>query len=493
MLKKDKHPATTAVVESVEEVVLKPSSVVIDPVKERKLRRKVDLRLMVWSFLASFINMLDRNNMQNAYTNGMEKDLNLNSSVYNWAVTMFFIGYVITQIPANMIITKFPPRIFLPTCVIIWGAVLCFMSIVKDHKGLLALRFCLGVAEATLYPCIVFILGTWYTKEELSKRQTLVDVGSPFAGAFGGMMGGAIAQNMQNTAGLRGWQWLFIIEGLMAVVIGLSGYLLLPSYPHNTSWLSQEERELAVARQAAQGKSIKPKPYSWKILWNVLGTPYAWIAMLIFACAFIGNTIYVNFAIILRDMGYDAAFSNYMTTPAYVFAGIVGMLIGWSSDRHADYIVHLIVLQLWVGGWYLAMALVNHGNNPAPLAFIGTYAVAPSFVTTTLSLVGVNHIFKADHNTRALAIGFINSIGMLAPNFINVRAWVVTDSPAFYAGKLTNMGMSFFSIPLVVLLWWLLRHKIMLPEATKDSKSDDDNESVTSDEQASSRYGAVHP
>lgn len=166
-------------------------------------------------------------------------------------------------------------------------------------------------------------------------------------------------------------------------------------------------------------------------LWNVLGTPYAWVAMLIFACAFIGNTIYVNFAIILRDMGYDAAFSNYMTTPAYVFAGIVGMLIGWSSDRHADYIVHLIVLQLWVGGWYLAMALVNHGNNPAPLAFIGTYAVAPSFVTTTLSLVGVNHIFKADHNTRALAIGFINSIGMLAPNFINVRAWVVTDSPAF--------------------------------------------------------------
>lgn len=92
-----------------------------------------------------------------------------------------------------------------------------------------------------------------------------MDVGSPFAGAFGGMMGGAIAQNMQNTAGLRGWQWLFIIEGLMAVVIGLSGYLLLPSYPHNTSWLSQEERELAVARQAAQGKSIKPKPYSWKM------------------------------------------------------------------------------------------------------------------------------------------------------------------------------------------------------------------------------------
>ncbi|KAJ8655174.1 hypothetical protein O0I10_009209 [Lichtheimia ornata] len=267
MLPKDKQPDTTAVVESAEEIILKPS-VVIDPIKERKLKRKVDLRLMVWSFLASFINMLDRNNMQNAYTNGMEKDLNLNSSVYNWAVTMFFIGYVITQIPANMIITKFPPRIFLPTCVIIWGAVLCFMSIVKDHKGLLALRFCLGVAEAnvqTLYPCIVFILGTWYTKEELSKRQTLVDVGSPFAGAFGGMMGGAIAQNMQNTAGLRGWQWLFIIEGLMAVVIGLSGYFLLPSYPHNTSWLSQEERELAVARQAAQGKSIKPKPYSWKM------------------------------------------------------------------------------------------------------------------------------------------------------------------------------------------------------------------------------------
>ncbi|CDH52531.1 high-affinity nicotinic acid transporter [Lichtheimia corymbifera JMRC:FSU:9682] len=192
MLQKGNHLDTTTIVESTETVVIKPS-VMIDPVKERKLRRKIDLRLMVWSFLAAFINMLDRNNMQNAYTNGMEEDLNLNSSVYNWAVTMFFIGYVITQIPANMIIIRMRPNIFLPTCVIIWGGVLCFMSIVKDHKGLLALRFCLGVAEATLYPCIAFILGTWYTKEELSKRQALVDTGGPVAGAFGGMTGGAIA------------------------------------------------------------------------------------------------------------------------------------------------------------------------------------------------------------------------------------------------------------------------------------------------------------
>lgn len=153
--------------------------------------------------------------------------------------------------------------------------------------------------------------------------------------------------------------------------------------------------------------------------------------MLAFACANMGNTIYMNFAIILRDMGYDPAFANYMTTPAYVFGVIVGMLIGWSSDRHGDYIVHLILSQLWVGGWYLVMALFNHGNNPTTLLFIGIYAIAPTFATVTLSLVGVNHIFKADHNTRALAIGFTNSVGMLAPNFINVRAWVVTDSPAF--------------------------------------------------------------
>lgn len=160
-------------------------------------------------------------------------------------------------------------------------------------------------------------------------------------------------------------------------------------------------------------------------------TPYAWLMVVNFACIYIGNNMSLNFAIILRDMGYSSSFANYMNTPAYLFGAIVALVIGWSSDRFRERPFHLAGVQLWIAIWYLILAVVNHGANPIVLVFVGTYACTANISMTPLCLAWVNEIYKSDDNTRALAIAFINAIGNLAPNFINVRAWVVSDSPDF--------------------------------------------------------------
>lgn len=164
---------------------------------------------------------------------------------------------------------------------------------------------------------------------------------------------------------------------------------------------------------------------------NVLLTPYAWLFVINFACIYIGNNMSLNFAIILRDMGYSRAFANYMNTPCYIFGAIITVLIGWSSDRSGDRAFHLAGVQCWVSIWFMILAIVNRGNNPTPLVFVATYAITSNISMPVLALTWVGEIFKADHNSRAVVIAFVNAIGNLAPNFVNVRAWVVSDSPYF--------------------------------------------------------------
>ncbi|KAI9248884.1 major facilitator superfamily domain-containing protein [Phascolomyces articulosus] len=374
----------------------------VDPILERKLVRKLDTHMLIWSFFAYFANLLDRNNLREL------------------------------QIPSNMIITRLLPRWFLPSVVIAWGTIVCFMSLVKTHQALWGCRLLMGLVEAAFYPGMIFLLGSWYTKKELGKRMMMFTTGNQVSGAFGGLIAGGIADHMDGAGGLPAWKWLFIIEGLVGVVIGLFGYMLLPNFPHHkTYWLTEEERQTAVRRIELQGSKVKSATFNFKTITNVLATPYAWLQVLNFSCIYIGNQISLNFAIILRDMGYEVAFSNYMNTPAYLFGAIAAICIAWSSDKTGDRVWHVAITELWVGVWYLILGVVGHGNNPPALLFVGVYAIAANISLPALCLAWVTEIYHADHNSRAVAIAFINAVGNLAPNFINLRSWVVSDSPAF--------------------------------------------------------------
>lgn len=168
------------------------------------------------------------------------------------------------------------------------------MSLVDDYRDLWGLRFALGVAEvhkitsairlmfskfwtylktgffsvyfiqAPYYTGVIFLLGSWYTKEELAKRIMCFVIGGEIAGSVGGFIAGAIGTSMEYAASVPSWKWLFIIEGLIGVVVGITGFFVLPSFPHNTKWLTPEERVLAVARVQSQGKQVISKAYNWK-------------------------------------------------------------------------------------------------------------------------------------------------------------------------------------------------------------------------------------
>ncbi|KAI8971648.1 major facilitator superfamily domain-containing protein [Mycotypha africana] len=447
-------------------------SIVVDPIVEKRLLRKLDFRLITFAFFSYFTSNLVRNNMQQAYTNGMDKDVHINSEAYNWCVTFFFIGYVVPQIPTNMVVARLLPRYFLPTAEVVWGVVTCCIAVAKSANAVWGLRFIQGLAQATFVPSMVFIIGTWYTSSELATRTAFFMAGNQMSGAIGGILAAGINDHLKGALGRASWQWLFIIEGLMSIFVGVIGYWLLPNYPHNTGWIKGEERECAFARLEAQGKQIKSEKYTLDTFRNVLATPYAYILTIDFICINIGNQFILNFSIIIRDLGWSADMSNYLLAPIYGFAAFTVILIGHLSDKYKERAWIIIIVQIWVSVWYLILFAVRGGDTPFWLVMLAAFAIVNNISMFPILFSFMNEIFALDTNTRALAIGCINCIGNLIPNFISVGIWKVSDSPKFFIGKVGTFALSVASIIITFACWWCLKHEINLPRVRTPPEPD---------------------
>lgn len=319
----------------------------------------------------------------------------------------------------------------------------------------------------------MFLLGNWYTRQELGTRTAFFVAGSQMSGAFSGLISGAIAQTLDGANGMRGWKWLFIIEGLIGVVIGIVGFFLLPDYPHNSRMLSAEEREVAMLRLERQGKQVISTGLNWTTAKNLFTTPYVWLFILIFTCMQLGMGILQQFPIILKESGYQASFANYMSVPVWVVAGFIIVFQGWLSDKFGHRHWHIQAGALWVFIWYLILVVVNGGHVPIPLLFVCVYMITPVLGISPIMMTWNNEIHQADNETRALAIAMVNSIGNLAPNFINVAAWVVTDAPAFRTGKIVTTATTAGMMGLCAIVYILEKLKFRLPRAPERIQATD--------------------
>jgi len=216
---------------------------------EIKLRRKIDLRLMPMVIIMYILNYIDRNNIAAARLAGMEEDLGLSESQYLTSVSILFVGYLLMQVPSNLYLNKIGlPAIYLPACMIVWGAISTATAACQNFGGLVACRFFLGFVEAAYFPGCLFYLSSWYTRKELGLRTAILYSGALISGAFSGLIAAGIQGNMDGDRGLRAWRWLFIIEGAATIFIASFGFFILPNFPRTTTWLTEQERQLAVWR-----------------------------------------------------------------------------------------------------------------------------------------------------------------------------------------------------------------------------------------------------
>ena len=221
---------------------------------ETALVRKIDFRLLPMIVLMYIMNYLDRNNIAAARLAGLQDaqskgGLNLTSTQYLTALSILFVGYILMQVPSNLFLNKIgKPALYLPTAMMVWGTISAATAGVHSYRGLIAVRFFLGFVEAAYFPGCLFFLSSWYTRKELGFRTAMLYSGALVSGAFSGLITAGIKHGLDGARGLRAWRWMFIIEGVITVGIAFGAYFVLPNFPRTTSWLTEEERQLAVWR-----------------------------------------------------------------------------------------------------------------------------------------------------------------------------------------------------------------------------------------------------
>lgn len=221
---------------------------------EKALTRKIDTRLLPMLILIYIMNYLDRNNIAAARLAGLQDPkskggIDLTSTQYLTALSILFVGYLLMQIPSNLFLNKIgKPAIYLPTVMILWGVISAATAGAQSYGGLIAIRFFLGFVEAAYFPGCLFFLSCWYTRKELGFRTALLYSGSLLSGAFSGLISAGIKNGLDGARGLRAWRWLFIIEGVITIFIAFFAYFALPNFPRTTTWLTEDERQLAIWR-----------------------------------------------------------------------------------------------------------------------------------------------------------------------------------------------------------------------------------------------------
>ena len=237
---------------------------------------KLDLALIPWLFLLYLASFLDRTNIGNAKIDGLQKGLHMTNSQYNLTLTIFFISYAAFEPLTQILLKRLRPSIFIPTIMVLWGITMTTMGLVHNFSGLMAVRWFLGVTEAGLFPGINYYLSCWYKRSEFGVRAAIFFSAAAVAGSFGGLLAAAI-DTMHGIGGKPGWAWIFILEGLATVVLGLISYFMVHDFPDEARFLSRDDRQRVIRRlKEDQQSSAEHEEFKMEYFWASLGDWKTW-------------------------------------------------------------------------------------------------------------------------------------------------------------------------------------------------------------------------
>ncbi|KAJ5152735.1 uncharacterized protein N7482_009213 [Penicillium canariense] len=329
------------------------------PEEQRRIIKRIDLRLVTMTGLAYCISLMDRTNLSMAAVAGLKKELALTvGNRYSIVVLMFFVPYVLFQPPMTVLIRKIGPTIFLSTIIMTWAVIMIGMGFAKNWGQLVGLRVLLGVLEAGYFPGCVYLLSCWYTRckwpsqepsfkclmlnmvvDDVQKRFSVFYLIGCVASALAGILAFGLMQ-LNGTHGLTGWRWIFILEGVITGFIGILCYFFLVDFPDRAakSWkfLNQRECDFIVRRINNDRNDGHPEAFNLKKFLRPGLDPKIWAFAMIFFCLTTVTYAIAYFLpiILMSGMGFSVGQSQCLVAPPYVLAGIVMYSTAWVGDRY---------------------------------------------------------------------------------------------------------------------------------------------------------------
>lgn len=373
---------------------------------EEATYRKVAWRLVPLLLVCYVVAYLDRVNVGFAKLQMMEK-LSFSDTVYGLGAGIFFIGYFLFEVPSNMVLHRVGARLWIGRIMITWGLLSSAMMFVTTPTMFYVLRFMLGVAEAGFFPGIILYLTYWYPSHRRARITAMFMTAVALSGVIGGPLSGAIMKYADGWKGLSGWQWMFVLEGLPAVVLGVIVILVLKDRIADASWLSDDERSL-LARNIAAEEAQKED----RSALSVMGSGRVWLMAAIyfgFVMGLYGTSFWQP--TIIRALGFEDTFEIGLISAIPYSVAVVAMLAAArSADRTRERRWHLAIPGL-LGALGLALSVVLADQPALAIAALtlgqcGIMATLPLFWSLpTAFLTGAG---------AAAGIALINSLGNLS-------------------------------------------------------------------------------
>jgi MFS family permease len=364
------------------------------------------------TFLSSY---LDRINVSNARLAGMQKDLHMTDVEWSAGISLFYVGYIISQVPGAVIAAKYSPRIILPCVMLGWSCVTIAMPAVTAPWGFMLCRFLVGVTEGPFLPIVTLMTSSWYTKHESPLRMGIWHAGNIISNVFSGLLSAGILTTMDGIADMRAWQWFLLLEGIVSILVAIGGFWLLPNFPDSTGtyFMSEEESEMAQYRAlvSAGGQSEDDEGGMWDGVWMACKDPYTWLFAGMHFSLIVAQSFKDFFPSIVQTLGFGKLETYLIQAPPYVFAYIFTLAVSWSSGRMLEHCWHIVgSISLTLIGAAVMISTLNVGARYFSLFLL----VAGPFLGLNIQLSWETTVVPRPRCKRAALIAIANCVSSVS-------------------------------------------------------------------------------
>ena len=413
---------------------------------EQETVKKVTWRLLPFLMLCYLFAFIDRGNIGMAALQ-MNHDIGLSPKMFGFASSLFFIAYFIFEVPSNLALQKFGARKWLARIMISWGLISACTALVQGPNSLYVVRFILGAAEAGFFPGVVLYLTYWVPSAYRARIVALFMVAIPAASFIASPISALLLQ-MDGIDGLRGWHWLFMLEGLPTVLLGVVCLRFLTDRPEQARWLDERQRNWLTATMNKEAASRAAKQHV--PLWKLFSQPHVWGMALVCACASAaGSVLNVWQPQLLKSFGLTVMQTGLVNSIPYLIASVLMVWWGRHSDRTGERRWHTAIPLILIGGG-LAMATLANSLVPVVLlltmVLIGAYSFKGPFWAMASSWLATG--------SAAAGLAGINAVSNLIGGglMVNVYGWVKDATGSYAMALLPMVALSVVSVGILLFL-----------------------------------------
>jgi len=437
--------------------ILEGEPFVVDKAAEKRLVRRIDIRLVPASMFIYTLCFIDRANIGNAKIlnsdtgDSLAQKLRISNRQYLAALIAFIIAYSAFEPPSNYMLKKFRPSRWIAVLMLGWGAMTMVIGAVHNFAGLVVVRFLLGAFEAGLFPGMVYCLTFWYKKDERALRIALFAACATLGGAFGGAIAFGIG-HLNGVRGLEAWRWLFIIEGAPSCACGILVWFTFPDFPETVTWLSPEERELAVGRIKGIC-SLGHAKITWAEMKETLLDWRLYLHYLVFIAISVPfASISLFTPTIITGLGFEGLQAQLFTVPPFAIAFVVTVIVAWQSDKRE--------MRAWASFYSLAIAGVSFlilGSLPSHefKARYGLLCLAVTFAFASIPPLLSWLTANLKHTGASMLATALNvSIGQIG-QVVGIYIYKSSEAPVYPTGHFTNAAFMLMGAVVVLILRYI--------------------------------------